>query len=121
MKSRTDFAENSSGSSFILARGDELTEMQKATILEFVEQGMLGERLLTPENTEEEIQAVFEAESIDTENQKEIRKALKAGKSIYMGAVCFESEDELVDLYATLWEALEETGDGGFEIIDEMM
>ena len=44
MKVRSDFVTNSSSSSFILARKDELTEEQKQLILDYVCNNLLGRR-----------------------------------------------------------------------------
>lgn len=55
MKLRTDFATNSSSSSFILAQKGAFSEVQKEVILKYVMDNMLGDVILSPESSEEEI------------------------------------------------------------------
>ena len=73
MKVRTDFITNSSSSSFIVARKNELYDKQKAAIIQFVEENFLGEKILSPESTEEEITTVIENESLEYD-EKSIRR-----------------------------------------------
>ncbi len=122
MKTRMDFVTNSSSSSFILARKPGMSEKQKEAVIQFVEKELLGEEILTPESTEEEIQKVFEEEEwgyFNEDKQNEIREALKSGKSIYSGWVSFEEDYDYAEMFEKVWKLMEENSDGDFVAIDD--
>ena len=119
MKIRTDYVTNSSSSSFILARKEELSEAQKEAVLGYVARKMLGNAILTPSSSEEEIQETFDDFYISEENQAAIRQALADGKTVYRGCVNFECcEETQAELFERLWEALEDADPDTFSILD---
>ncbi len=124
MKIRTDFVTNSSSSSFLLARSSKLTEQEKAAIIAFVENNLLGDEILSADSSDEEVaQCLTNEENYwFGENEKmaeRVRKIHAEGKSLYSGYVSFEEADYgLREIYKSLWDTLEDNGAGDFEVLD---
>jgi len=121
MKIRTDFVTNSSSSSFVLARTPELSEQQKEAILDYVTKKFLGKPLLSPADTEEKIQDVFENNWMlngGEYQQEAIRKALSEGLCVYAGQVVFDgAEDSLADTYEAIWKIMAQNDGPGNEFV----
>ena len=120
MKIRSDYVTNSSSSSFILAQKGEFSEAQKEAILRYVTERMMGDTILTPESSEEEIHKAFKENYIwDDDEQTAVRQALAEGKTIRHGDVDFECcEDTYAMLFERLWKVLENAAPDTFSVLD---
>jgi hypothetical protein len=119
MKIRTDFVTNSSSSSFIIARKGELTEAQKDAIIKFVEKNFLGEKILSPQSSNEKIKEAIEEIYLMDENESNVRDKLSNGFDIYSGNVDFEeAEYSLAGIYQELWEILAKSENENFVEIE---
>ena len=124
MKLRCDFVTNSSSSSFILARKGPLTEKQKRALIAYIEHEFLGERILAPGATSDEIDRVDEVEYLGLQyyegRRDTVVRALAKDCEIYSGEVCFDGTESIADVYERIWSILEKNADdeSDFLIID---
>ena len=116
MKIRMDYVTNSSSSSFILARKEELSQKQKDAIVDFVVKRMLGEKVAS---TQEELDRYAEEYWLEGEELEAMKAEINRGLSIYSGDVSFDTgEDDIAYLLNDLWEAIERADDASFVGID---
>lgn len=126
------FVTNSSSSSFIIARKDELTDKQKDAIVDFVTREFLSGRIKLTREKFAEMLKRHEADSddegdydrddcyddLDEEDIENIKTALNDGKSAYYGWVNFEDADYAYrSLFQRLWKAVEESDPENFDSI----
>lgn len=116
MKIRTDYVTNSSSSSFIIARKEELSQKQKDAIVDFVVRRMLGEKVAS---TQEELARYAEEYEPGEDDLERMKAEIDKGMAIYSGDVTFDSgEDDIAYLLNDLWEAIAKADDASFVGID---
>ncbi len=118
MKIRTDFVANSSSSSFVLARKGALNEKQKAAVIAYIEENLLGRRV----ESMEQLQQFAEENGFreDSELFQESREYLEKGYVISGDTIDFECMfgEEYVCVLENIWRILEENGEGNFVGVD---
>lgn len=110
MKVRTDFVTNSSSSSFMLALKDELTEKQKAAIIECIADNAFGSPVT--EDDWEEMPEYFRRSRI-----QRARDLQENGWTIRTGEVSFAYRNVLADFIRDLWRAVAQADPEHLDVI----
>lgn len=119
MKLRTDFVSNSSSSSFILAKKGELSDKQKAAIIRYVEETMMGRPLPLIEEGEKLEDYCDRIECWISGDVEELRRLQQEGMTLYGGIVTFEGDDHYSRVFQEIWDIMEKEDDGSnFKQID---
>lgn len=109
MKYRSDYVTNSSSSSFVVARKGEFNGDQLKAMIKVIEKDILGDVLLKPDASEEEIQRVLREYRYC---EAEIRQCLREGKTIYSGEIDFEFvHPDMGYVLKKIWKAASDSGD----------
>ena len=116
MKIRMDYVTNSSSSSFIIARKEELSQKQKDAIVDFVVMRMLGKKVAS---TREELARYAEEYEPGDYDLERMKAGIDKGLAIYSGYVSFDDGgDTIAYLLNDLWDTIERADDASFVGID---
>lgn len=122
MKQRFGNVTNSSSSSFLIARNDELSEKQKERIIKAV-LNLTGQKIAS---SIKELDKIFndtyygffdenkkpKTDHYAFDKYKKCADAINKGMSIYQGEVSFEEEYDLIYVYEELFKAIVDNKDG---------
>lgn len=113
---KTNLLEGLGCSRFLLLRKELFSATQREVILQFVEEKMMGKKILSSESTEEEIQKIFSKYRISGNDCNIIRKALQNGKAVYYESLPFDTGCyDYADLFIEIWGELQEKSEEDFQ------
>lgn len=111
MKIRLGFVTNSSSANYVIARRKELSEKQKAVIVDFVEKRFFGNRAAS---THDEMKEICKDYWLD-DDIGGVEEALKDGLDVCVGRIDYDhAEGSYADMFSDLWDALERADPDAF-------